>query len=81
MDEEKTGWFGKFYGWLSYLVALTFLVLGSGILLKILLPEPFPLTVTQRWVLGGIILVYGIARIVSLYVKGKKEKNKEALSD
>jgi len=78
MDENKIGWFGKFYSLLAYLVALTFIILGSGILLKILLPEPFPLSLTQRWVLGGIILAYGIARVISIYVKSKKKKEEAA---
>lgn len=78
MGDYKTEWFRKFYKWLTYLVVASFIVIGSGILLKVLLPDPYPITPTQRWVMGGVILAYGIARIISLYVKSKKERNSEA---
>ena len=78
MENSKTGWFGKFYKLLTFLVALSFIVLGAGILLKLLLPEPIPLSQTQRWIMGGIILAYGIARTLTLYRKAKKERQKEA---
>ncbi|MCD6162339.1 MAG: hypothetical protein J7K40_07995 [candidate division Zixibacteria bacterium] len=62
----------KAYRWLSYIVASMFIVMGIGILTKILLPGPF-LTYMQRLILGGVILVYGIARLIMLYVKGRKQ--------
>ena len=79
MDENsnnkgRTG--RKIYRWLSYLVALMFILLGLGILGKILLPEPFLTQGSQRLLLGGVILVYGIARITALYLKGKRERNR-----
>jgi hypothetical protein len=78
MGKNKTNWFGEVYRWLSYLVALSFIVIGGGILTKLLLPDPFPLTATQRWVMGLIILGYGIARTIAIYLKGKKAKKTDA---
>lgn len=78
MGENKTNWSGKVYRWLSYLVALSFIVIGSGILTKLLLPDPIPLTATQRWVMGAIILGYGIARTIAIYLKGKQAKKIDA---
>ena len=65
------------YRWLSYLVAVTFILMGIGILTKILLSEPFLIRSSQRLILGGIILVYGTARLISIYLKSKREKFKE----
>jgi hypothetical protein len=70
--EKRTDLFGKIYRWLSYLVALSFIIIGGGILIKLLLPDPFPLTATQRWVMGLVILGYGIARTIAIFLKYKK---------
>ena len=78
MGANRKNWFGDVYRWLSYLVAASFIVIGGGILTRLLLPDPFPLTATQRWVMGAIILGYGIARIIAIYLKGKKAKKIDA---
>ena len=57
--------------WLTYLLALTFIAVGVGILTKVLLPEPLLAIGYQRWLLGGVILVYGSARLVSIYLKAR----------
>jgi len=70
--ETRTG--RTIYRWLSYLVAVTFILMGIGILTKILLSEPFLIHSSQRLILGGVILVYGTARLITLYLKGRKDR-------
>jgi amino acid transporter len=76
--DNKINWMQKFYQWLSYAVILTIIVIGAGILTKIFLPDPYPLTILPRWALGGIILGYGIARGIMIYLKGRKTRHSDA---
>jgi hypothetical protein len=78
MERRGVAWFQRFYKWLSLLLAISFVVIGSGILLKLLLPEPLPISGIARWVMGGLILAYGIARLIVIYVKSKREKETNA---
>jgi len=77
MNETETRTGRSIYRWLSYLVAVTFILMGIGILTKILLPEPFLMRSSQRLIMGGIILVYGIARLITLYLKRKRDRFEE----
>ena len=60
--------------WFSYVMASLFIVVGTGILTGLLLPGHFPITSKKRLIFGGIILLYGIARMITLFLKRKKEK-------
>jgi hypothetical protein len=42
------------------------------------LPDPYPLTILPRWALGGIILGYGMARGIMIYLKGRKTRHSDA---
>lgn len=70
-QEENFG--RKAYRWLSYIAASMFVVIGIGILSKIFLPESILISFSKRLILGGVILAYGIARLIMLYVKGKRQ--------
>lgn len=74
-NNQEKSFVQKAYRWLSYLVASMFIVMGIGILTKILLPEPILISFSTRLILGCVILAYGIARLIMLYVKGKRQKN------
>jgi hypothetical protein len=64
----------RVYRGLSYLVAFTFILIGAGILTGMLLPEPYLSRGLQRLIMGGVILIYGAARMLTIYLKGRKEK-------
>lgn len=64
----------KILRWFSYVMAILFVVMGTGIITGLLLPGHFPITSKKRLIFGGIILLYGIARIIILYLKVKKER-------
>ena len=75
-NENKPEIGRRIYQWLSYLVVVIIVLIGIGILTKILLPEPFLAQQTQRLAIGGITLAYGIARIVIMILKQRKRKLK-----
>jgi len=64
----------RIYKWLSYLVALTFIVMGLGILAKVLWPEPFLSQGLQRYILGGVVLAYGTIRTIMIYSKSSSRR-------
>lgn len=60
--------------WFSYLVALSFIVMGAGILSGRLLGGRSTISANQRLIFGGVILVYGIVRIVMIYRRSSRLK-------
>lgn len=64
----------KILRWSSYVMAILFIILGTGVITGLLLPESLPITPKKRLIFGGIILLYGIARIITLYLRVRKDK-------
>lgn len=62
-------------------MALLFIIIGAGILSGLLFPGFFPINTNKRLVLGGIILLYGAVRMITLCRKRKKEKISEEIID
>jgi hypothetical protein len=52
--------------------AIVFIVLGGGILLHLFLPGP-QLTAGMRLIFGGIILLYGVIRVVGVVRKFRRQ--------
>jgi len=67
--------------WLSYLVQLSFIVLGVGILSGLLLGGRSVISGSQRLIFGGVILLYGLVRIAMIYRRSIREKNVLQLQD
>jgi cytochrome c biogenesis protein CcdA len=54
-------------------LAIVFIVIGVGILIKVILPGP-QLGNGMRFIFGGIILIYGLIRAIMIYRKWRKQK-------
>ncbi|OQX93006.1 MAG: hypothetical protein B6D58_00130 [candidate division Zixibacteria bacterium 4484_95] len=54
-------------------MALLFIIIGTGILSGLLFPWLFPITTNKRLIFGGIILLYGAVRMITLFRKRRKD--------
>jgi len=70
---------GKITKWFTLALAVVFIAIGIGILTEFVLPGPYLLKPVQRYVFGGFILAYGVARMIMIYMKSKKTKAEDSL--
>jgi hypothetical protein len=72
-DDNPKRWDQIIYRWFSYLVLILIVLTGVGLLSGLLMSNTTAMSSTQRLVIGGIVLIYGLARLVSVYVKARKQ--------
>jgi hypothetical protein len=77
-----SGWDQKVIKWLTILMAFTFILLGVGVLTGWLFNET-TLTGNIRLLFGGFVLIYGIVRLVAIYLKAKRiaSRHNEQIDD
>lgn len=77
----KTDLFNSLYRVIALFLAGGFVIIGAGVLLGLILPNSYLLTGSLRFVFGGFILIYGLARIYMIVFRRKKGRKVESQSE
>jgi cytochrome b561 len=71
----------KVMGWITMVLALAFILIGVSVVSGILLPQRVFLEGTLRYVLGFVLIGYGIIRIIMIGRKLKSEKRQKPFAE
>ncbi len=71
----------KVLEWITLALALIFVVMGISVVSGIFFPERMFLEGAMRYVLGSILIGYGIIRITMIIRRLKKEKRQKPFAE